>query len=102
MKRKRFDISMFDSWIDRVKVFFTEQPDIVAAFQITPGYLTGLRVSPKEKKIQNSFILPLEGEILKPSFYKNNILESDKLAHRISEGAKKLNLSNSIPILFPF
>jgi Tfp pilus assembly PilM family ATPase len=88
--------------IDRIKGYFTQHPIPHSAFQISSHYLSGIRLSPKERKIKNYFILPMEKGVVEPSFSKKNIKNPGLLERKIREGLEKLSLSeNNIACLIP-
>ena len=72
--------------LDRLKGYFTQHPIPHSAFQISPHYLSGIRLSAKEGKIKNYFILPLEKGVIEPSFSKKNIKNPDFLEKRTKMG----------------
>jgi hypothetical protein len=78
---------------DRIKNYFTRQPLPRSAFQISSRYISGIHVSPKEGKVKNYFILPLEKGVIQPSFYERNIKNPAVLEKAVKEGLEKLNLS---------
>lgn len=90
------------AFLGRIKGYFTEHNLSHSAFQISSHYLSGIRLSPKEGKIKNYFILPMEKGVIEPSFNKKNIKNPDLLEKRIREGMEKLSLSeHNIACLIP-
>jgi hypothetical protein len=88
--------------IDRIKGYFTQHPIPHSAFQVSSHYLSGIRLSPKERKIKNYFILPMDKGVVEPSFSKKNIKNPGLLERKIREGLEKLSLSeNNIACLIP-
>ncbi len=88
--------------LDRIKGYFTQHPIPHSALQISSHYISGIRFSPKEGRIKNYFILPLEKGVIEPSFSKKNIKKPDILEKRIREGLEKLSLSeHNIACLIP-
>ncbi len=81
-------------FIDRIKSYFTRQLLPHSAFQLTSRYISGIRVSPKEGKIKNHFILPLEKGVIEPSFSNKNIKNPALLEKKIKQGLEKLHLSD--------
>jgi len=80
----------------------TKPPSFSVAFQISHYYLSGIHVSPKEKKIKSQFIIPLDSSALQPSFDKINIADDSYLEGKIKEGVKQLKFSEkNIAILLP-
>lgn len=89
-------------FLERIKDYFERQPVPRSAFQLTSRYLSGIHVSPKEGKIKNHFILPLEKGMIQPSFSKKNIKNPGLLEKKIKEGLAKLHLSDhKIACLIP-
>ena len=88
--------------LDRIKGYFTKHPVPHSAFQISSHYLSGICLSPKEGKIKNYFILPMEKGVIEPSFNKKNIKNAGLLEKKIREGLEKLSLSeHNIACLIP-
>lgn len=89
-------------FFDRIKDYFTKQPFPHAAFHLTSRYISGIRVSPKEGKIMNHFILPLEKGLIQPSFEKKNIKNSSLLEKKIEKELGKLHLhDHKVACLLP-
>jgi len=87
---------------NRLKDYLTKPPSFSVAFQISHYYLSGIHVSPKEKKIKSQFIIPLDSSALQPSFDKINIADDSYLEGKIKEGVKQLKFSEkNIAILLP-
>lgn len=78
---------------DNLVNFFTRIPLPLAAFQLSARYLSGIHITPKEKRIKSHYITALEKGIIAPSFYKKNIHDPALLGKKISEGMAKLNNS---------
>lgn len=76
----------------KIKDYFTKQPFPHAAFHLTSRYISGLRVSHKEGRIANHFILPLEKGLIQPSFEKKNIKNPALLEKIIKKELGKLHL----------
>jgi len=73
-----------------------------AAFHLTSHYISGIRVSPKEGRIMNHFILPLEKGLIQPSFEKKNIKNPDLLEKKIKKELGKLHLhDHKVACLLP-
>jgi len=47
-------------FVEKIKNYFAKQPLPHAAFHLTSRYISGIRVSPKDKRVTNHFILPIE------------------------------------------
>ncbi len=87
---------------DRLKDYLIKPPSFSVAFQISHHYLSGIQVFPKEGKIKNQVILPLESSALEPSFDKINIADDSYLEDRIKEGVKQLDFSEkNVALLIP-
>lgn len=78
---------------DNMMNFFTRIPMPLTAFQLSAHYLSGIHITPKEKRIKSYYISPLEKGIIAPSFYKKNIHDPAGLGNKINEGLTKLNNS---------
>jgi hypothetical protein len=86
----------------KIKDYFTKQPFPHAAFHLTSHYISGIRVSPKEGRIMNHFILPLEKGLIQPSFEKKNIKNPDLLEKKIKKELGKLHLhDHKVACLLP-
>ncbi len=79
-------------FFDRIKDYFTKQPFPHTAFHLTSRYISGIRTSPKDGRIMNHFILPLEKGLIQPSFEKKNIKNPALLEKKIKRELGKLNL----------
>lgn len=87
---------------EKIDNFFLQQPLPLAAFQLSSRYLSGLRASPPDRKIKHHFVFPFQGEVLNPSFYKKNMLDSAELDEKIKEGISKLQLvDHKVVFLLP-
>ncbi len=89
-------------FFDRIKDYFIKQPFPHAAFHLTSRYISGIRVSPKERRIVNHFILPLEKGLIQPSFEKKNIINPALLEKKIKKEMGKLHLhDHKVACLLP-
>ncbi|MFC2163403.1 hypothetical protein ACFLT2_00230 [Acidobacteriota bacterium] len=87
---------------EKIGHFFLQQPLPLAAFQLSSRYLSGLRVSPPDRKIKHHFVLPFQGGVLNPSFYKKNMKDSSELDEKMKEGISKLQLAeHKVVFLLP-
>jgi len=87
---------------DRVKEYFLKPPLIRSVFYLSSRSMSGIHVLPKEGKIKNYFIIPLEKGVIVPAFNKKNIEMGPLLERRLKEGLGKLHLSDSkIACLIP-
>ncbi len=83
------------SVINRLKTFFTEQPNPALAFQLSRTYISGIHFSQKDQRYGGHFILPLPPGIIEPSFDKKNILNGAVLEEKIRQGARRLRTRES-------
>lgn len=89
-------------FVDRIKNYFTKQPRPHAAFQLTSRYISGIRVSPKDGKVANHFILSLDKGVIQPSFSRKNIRNPALAEERIKKELGKLHLHDrKIACLLP-
>jgi len=89
-------------FLEKIKNYFTGQPLPRLAIQLTSSYLSGIHVSPQEKKVKNHFILPLERGVIEPSFNQKNIKDQALLERRIKQGLERVRPSeHKIACLIP-
>ncbi len=82
--------------------YFADQPLPSVAFQLSSAYLSGILVSPKERKIKNHFICPLDKGVILPSFNQNNIRNLPLLERRMKESLARFRFSErKIACLIP-
>ena len=87
---------------DRLKEYFTKPPLARSVFYLSSHTLSGIHVSPKERRIKYHFITPFEGRLIEPSFNKKNIENGSILESRLKEGLAKLHLRDTkIACLIP-
>jgi len=87
---------------NRLQARFTERllPD--AVFQITPNYLSGIRVARADRSVKGGFVLPFRGRPVVPSFDRPNVTEPAALEEAIGQGMKNLRLaSGTAGLLIP-
>jgi len=90
------------TFLDKAKGFFVDLPKPLSAFQIASNYLTGVQLSPKDRKIKNFFMLFLDKGIIEPSFYQNNIKKRDHLSKLFDREMKKFPLTDRrVVFVFP-
>ncbi len=82
------------TFLDKAKDFFVNQPRPLSAFQVASNYLTGVQLSPRDKKIKSFFTIILEKGIIEPSFYQNNIKKRDLLSNLFDRELKKYPLTD--------
>lgn len=81
---------------------FTDRVPPDAVFQLTPGYLTGLRVSRRDRSVKSRFIRPFREAHLKPSFDRPNVTEQAALLDFVGRATKELRLSGgTVSLLLP-
>jgi hypothetical protein len=86
----------------RIMTYFTERPLPDAVFQISPGHLSGLRVSRSDGAVKGGFVQPFRESPVVPSFDRPNIVDAATLAEAVAEGQKNLRLSSgSAALLIP-
>lgn len=84
-----------NSVIQRLTRFFFGLPMPSLAVQITPSSLSGILLNKKEKKVRRHFFLPLEKDVVVPSFSRKNIIKPDVLERRLREGLSRLQPGES-------
>lgn len=88
--------------IDKVKYFFSEQPLPHCALQVSSRYLSGIRVSPNDRKLKHHFVLPVQENVIAPSFHNKNIKDSAALEKIAQQGLAKLHMTDhKIVLLLP-
>jgi hypothetical protein len=86
----------------RLKSHFQDRllPD--AVFQLSPAFLSGIRVSKKDGSVKGGFVLPLRERPLSPSFDRPNVTGPAVLEEAVVQGMKNLRLSSgSAALLVP-
>ena len=87
---------------NNIKNFFTRHPVPHIGFQISSSFISGIRVSPPDRKVRNHFILPFEGDVIHPSFYKRNMKDPKELEEKLKQGLARLRVSDEkIAVLLP-
>lgn len=73
-----------------------------AVFQIAPTFVSGIRVSKKDRSVRGGFVLPLPGRPVNPSFDRVNVNDVAAVQETIARGMKSLRVSSgSVAILVP-
>jgi len=73
-----------------------------AVFQISPGYLSGIRVAKSDGSVKGGFVLPFRERPITPSFDRTNVTDPAALEEAIAQGKKNLRLSSgSAALLIP-
>lgn len=88
--------------IDKVKYYFSQQPLPHSALQVSSRYLSGIRVSPNDRKLKHYFVLPLPEDVIASSFHKKNIKDSAALENMVQQGLAKLHMTDhKVVLLLP-
>ena len=82
--------------------WLTEPPKPQIAFQLTSSYISGLRISGKDKSQHKHVILPLEAKTILPSFSGTNLPESSRLEQTLREARGSLPFNGQpVGVLLP-
>jgi hypothetical protein len=101
-KKRKAENKIMVPIFDKIKYFFSEQPLPHAAFQVSSRYLSGIRVSPNERKLKHHFVLPLPEDLITSSFHKKNIKDSTALENIVQQGIAKLHMTDhKVVLLLP-
>ena len=101
-KKKAETRKIWSPFFERVKYFFTEQPLPHSALQVSSHYLSGIRVSPNDKKLKHHFVLPLPDNVVTASFHKKNVKDSAALEKALRQGLAKLHMTDhKVVLLLP-
>jgi hypothetical protein len=85
-----------------LKSFFLDRLVPDAVFQISPGFLSGIRVSKNDGLVKGSLVLPFRERPLVPSFDRPNVTDPAFLEEAIAQGKKSLRISSgSAALLIP-
>ncbi len=88
------DKSLRSRFLDRLV------PD--AVFQVSPTFVSGIRVSKKDGSVRGGFVLPLQGRPVSPSFDRPNLTDPAAVEEAIARGMKSLRISSgSVALLLP-
>jgi Tfp pilus assembly PilM family ATPase len=89
-------------FFDRIKYFFSAQPLPHSGMQISSNYLSGIRISPNDRRLMHHFVLPITEDVIVSSFHKKNIKDSAALEKIIHQGLSKLHVTDhKIVLLIP-
>lgn len=99
MKKKPEEKGKKAPFSERIRSYFTQQPQFTVAFQLTSCYFSGMRVSSKDKSVKHHFLFPLERGIVEPSFSKPNLKKPEALAEKIEQGLRELGFSGQSAVL---
>lgn len=87
---------------NRLKSHFLDRLVPDAVFQVSPAFLSGIRVSRKDRSVRGGFVLPLPGRPISPSFDRANVTGAAAVEEAIAQGMKSLRISSgSIALLLP-
>jgi hypothetical protein len=76
-----------------LKDYFTDPLCPSAAFQLASGYISGIHLDAKERRVNHHLILDLPQGLIEPHFDNPNIKDPSALAGILREGLKRLHLS---------
>lgn len=68
---------------NRIRRYFLQPPVFPVAFQFSSRAFSGVRQTPKDGKSPSRVIVPLEENLIHPSFFEKNLPEPDKLMRRL-------------------
>jgi len=86
----------------KIRSHFLDRVVPDAVFQISPAFVSGIRVSKKDRSVRGGFVLPLRDRPVAPSFDRPNLAGPAEVADAISRGMKNLRLaSGSAAVLIP-
>jgi len=85
---------VMSSFFDKILYFFSEQPLPHSALQVSSRYISGLRVSPTDRKLKHHFVLPLPEDVITSSFHKKNVKDSAALEKIAQQGLAKLHMTD--------
>jgi hypothetical protein len=85
---------VMSSFVDKILYFFSEQPLPHSALQVSSRYISGIRVSPNERKLKHHFVLPLPEDVITSSFHKKNVKDSAALEKLVQQGVGKLHMTD--------
>jgi hypothetical protein len=93
---------IMSSVLDKIKYFFSEQPLPNSALQVSSRYISGIRVSPNDRKLKHHFVLPLPEDVVTSSFHKKNVKDSAALEKIMQQGLTKLHMTDhKVVLLLP-
>jgi hypothetical protein len=73
-----------------------------AVFQVAPTFVSGIRVSKKDRSVRGGFVLPLPDRPVSPSFDRPNLTNTAAVEEAIVRGMKNLRISSgSVALLIP-
>jgi hypothetical protein len=85
-----------------IRSHFLDRVPPDAVFQVSPTFVSGIRVSKKDRSIRGGFVLPLRDRPVSPSFDRPNLTGPAEVEEAIVRGMKNLRLSSgSAAILVP-
>ncbi|MBS3818556.1 hypothetical protein KGY73_03515 [bacterium] len=81
--------------INKIKNFFIQPSSLHSAFQFSSQYGGGILISPRNRAVRECFFVSLgNGEIIRPSFHKKNILNPSLLEKKMKPEIQKLQLDD--------
>jgi Tfp pilus assembly PilM family ATPase len=101
-EKEKEKIGIMNPILDKIKYFFSEQPLPHSALHVSSRYLSGIRVSPNDRKLKHHFVLPFPEDVIVSSFHKKNIKDSAALEKIAAQGLAKLHLiDHKVVLLLP-
>lgn len=86
----------------KIRSHFLDRVVPDAVFQVSPAFVSGIRVSKKDRSVRGGFVLPLRDRPVNPSFDRSNLIGPAEVADAIARGMKNLRLaSGSAAVLIP-
>lgn len=86
----------------KIRSHFLDRVVPDAVFQVSPAFVSGIRVSKKDRSVRGGFVLPLRDRPVAPSFDRPNLAGPAEVADAIARGMKNLRLaSGSVAVLIP-
>jgi len=87
---------------NRLKSHFLDRRVPEAVFQVSPGFMSGIRVSKSDRSVRGGFVLPFRKPPFDPSFDRPNLTDAAILREAIAQGKDKLRLSSGpVALLVP-
>jgi hypothetical protein len=83
----------------RLRAHFLERLAPDAVFQVSPGFLSGIRVSKKDRTVRAGFVQPFRSRPLVPSFDRPNVTDAGAIEEALGQGMEKLRMSSGTAAL---
>jgi Tfp pilus assembly PilM family ATPase len=93
-KKKTEKTKIMSAFVDKILYFFSEQPLPHSALQVSSRYISGIRVSPNDRKLKHHFVLPIPEDVITSSFHKKNVKDSAALEKMVQQGLTKLHMTD--------